>query len=629
MKDDFFDYLPDGSKFAFWDCETEFTKTYYVSKAANARDDNPGTREAPFATINRAAALLQPGERVVIGGGVYDEFVRPPRGGEGPKKMISYEGAPGERAIISGARVYQHGWKDLEGWRAIGPSFVYSLSDKFDPDSKIYEGNFEYADFDRLNPFSMVNCPSQAGSSFWFDYIPKEQDWQPFLQRRGLLFCDGEALTQVSYLEHLSQLPGTYWVEDSGLKFFVRLKDDGNPRDHVITYTCREQCFAPAVPFTSYVRVKGLEFECVGNGVPGPQKGALSTFCGHHWIIEDNHVRWANGVGIDIGHETMNRVSDKESGGTLVRRNHVSNIGVCGITGSPNPPWMNQGILIESNVLDNCCWMNIEFNYESGAIKVHGVRNGLIRFNIITNNKYGSSIWTDYGNINERICGNVVLGVKSCIMGGIFVEASDEVNLVDHNLVYDVHGNPNGTIPQRTSGGGHGIYEHDSDYIRIERNILLETEGAGIFLNWGDPIRVCNGHTPMGVGHVVSENIISGCPRAYVMPSENNSADGNILGQGSSKGFGAFAPIHIERNHVVYEKLNMRSARKFRGWEKKGRVCPIEYQVDQQNLRLTLTFMVGENRFTQHYDLTKPFDLQPVFDFLNTQDTAPYEKSFF
>ena len=82
--------LPDGSEFAFWDCETKFTKTYYVSKAPNASDDNPGTKEAPFATINKAAQVLQPGERVEIGGGVYDEFVRPLRGGNGPDSMISY-----------------------------------------------------------------------------------------------------------------------------------------------------------------------------------------------------------------------------------------------------------------------------------------------------------------------------------------------------------------------------------------------------------------------------------------------------------------------------------------------------------------------------------------------------------
>ena len=94
VTDEEYSVLPDGRQFAFWDCETVFTKTYYVSKAAHACDTNPGTAEAPFATVNRAAQVLMPGERVVIGGGVYDEFVQPARGGESAAKMISYEAAP-------------------------------------------------------------------------------------------------------------------------------------------------------------------------------------------------------------------------------------------------------------------------------------------------------------------------------------------------------------------------------------------------------------------------------------------------------------------------------------------------------------------------------------------------------
>ena len=620
MKSDFFDYLPDGTKFAFWDCETDFSKTYYVSKTGS--DSNPGTQEAPFVTIGKAAGLLQPGEKVLIGGGVYDEFVRPARGGEGPKKMISYEAMPGEKVVVNGARPYKGEWVEPYGWRTHGLGKYYNISEKYDTNAKIYEGNFEVSDFDKINPFCMINAASQAfgGCEFWFHYTPNEADWQPFLKRRGLIFCDGEFLTQVNYVWQLSQLPGTYWVEDSGYKFFVRLKDDSHPKDHVITYTSRDQLFAPAVPYTSYVRVKGLEFEFVGNGCPGSQKGALSTYCGHHWILEDNKVRWANGLGIDIGHESPQRSSDKPSGGTIVRNNHISFCGVCGIAGLRTRPSQNDGVLLEYNVFENNCWHDIEFNWESGAIKLHGVKDGLFRFNIIKNNGYGSAIWSDFTNINHRICANVVLGGKSSIMGGIFIEASDVDNLVDHNIVYDWHCNHLGTLPQRTSGGGHGIYEHDSDNMRVERNILLGMEGAGVFLNWGDPIRVCNGHGPIGVGHRITENIIADCQRAYVFPTEHNFSDGNIIGPTKH-----VAPIQIERNHVVYEMLDIRSARMFHNWEKKGKVCDISYDIDVDKMHLKMVFTVGDKKLIQEYDITKPFDLQPVFDFLGPLDTSAYE----
>jgi hypothetical protein len=622
MKSDFFDYLPDGRKFAFWDCETSFTKTYYVSKAPNADDKNSGGQDSPFATISRAALVLEPGERVIIGGGVYDEFVRPARGGSGPAGMISYEAVPGEKVILTGAKPYKGSWQEPYGWRTHGMGKYYNLREGYDKDAKIYEGNFERDDFDKINPFAMVNCASQAfgGCEFWFHYTPNEADWQPFLKRRGLLFCDGEALTQVNYINQLSQVSGAYWVEDSGYKFFVRLKDDSHPSAHVITYTCRDQVFAPAVPYTGYVRVKGIEFEKVGNGCPGSQKGALSSFCGHHWIIEDCKVRWANGTGIDIGHESPMRHSDEISGGSIVRRNHVSYCGVCGIAGLPGTPMGNESILLEYNVLEHNCWHDIEFNWESGAIKVHGVRNGLIRFNTVKSNGYGPCIWTDYNNKNERICGNVVIDAKSCIMGGIFVEASDVDNLVDHNLVWGARGNPLGTLPQRTSGGGHGIYEHDSDFLRVERNILLEMEGAGVFLNYGDPIRVCNGHGPIGQGHRITENIIAGCGRAYVMPTEKNFADGNIIGNTRHP-----APIQVERVHVVHEMLDTRSARMFHDWEKKGKCCDISYTLDKDKMNLRMIFTVDDKRLVQDYDLANPFDLQPVFDFLEGLDTSRYE----
>jgi hypothetical protein len=395
--------------------------------------------------------------------------------------------------------------------------FYYNLRDSYDPDARIYEGNFERDDFDKINPFTQVN------------------------------------------------------------------------------------------------------FECTGNGVPGSQKGAVSTHFGHHWIIEDNEVRYANGVGIDIGHETPLRFSEHGSAGQIVRRNHISWAGACGITGTPGKGG-NQEILIEHNLIEHTPWLNIEFNWESGAIKLHCVRNSLIRFNTIKDLPYGPGIWTDSVCENHRICGNVILGGKSLIFGGIFIEASDKINRIDHNVVYDIHANPLGTEDQRTSGGGHGIYEHDSDNIHIERNILLGMEGGGIFLNWGNPVRICNGHSPQGSGYRIIENIIAGCGRAYTFPTEKNFADGNILGANKT-----IAPIQIERNKRLYEMLDMGSARNFHNWELKGKCCEITYQVDPDKMTLAITFIVHEKRLSRIYDLTKPCDIQPVIDFLAAQDTSDYD----
>ena len=82
--------LPDGTPFPVWQDETDYRKMYYVDQQhPEAADDNPGTEEAPFMTIQAAAEVVGPGEKVLIKSGVYRELVQPRRGGTGVDGMIS------------------------------------------------------------------------------------------------------------------------------------------------------------------------------------------------------------------------------------------------------------------------------------------------------------------------------------------------------------------------------------------------------------------------------------------------------------------------------------------------------------------------------------------------------------
>ncbi|HSW49627.1 MAG TPA: DUF1565 domain-containing protein, partial [Bryobacteraceae bacterium] len=151
--------LPDGTEFAFWEKPLTFSKTYYVDGNSAAADDSgPGTKERPFRTIGKAAEVLQPGERVVIAGGVYRELMSPPRGGSGPDKMISYEAAPGAKVFVRGSAVLDKGWKPSTGGgprgRAATPASIWQIDiDSFLP--TVY------------NPFAMVNAP---GSRYWLNF---------------------------------------------------------------------------------------------------------------------------------------------------------------------------------------------------------------------------------------------------------------------------------------------------------------------------------------------------------------------------------------------------------------------------------------------------------------------------
>jgi len=180
--------LPDGTEVQSWEQPLSFSKTYYVDgKAANADDNGPGSKERPFHTVNKAAQVLQPGERVVIAEGVYREWVNPARGGSGPDKMIGYEAAPGAKVVIKGSAVLDKGWKPSDRGAGRGGATAARAW-------QIDIGGYLRGAY---NPFALVNAP---GDRFWMNY--KVISMAPYFRRRGMIFVDGKPLEQMdSYNE--------------------------------------------------------------------------------------------------------------------------------------------------------------------------------------------------------------------------------------------------------------------------------------------------------------------------------------------------------------------------------------------------------------------------------------------
>jgi hypothetical protein len=86
--------------------------------------------------------------------------------------------------------------------------------------------------------------------------------------------------------------------------------------------------------------------------------------------------------------------------------------------------------LIEANVIRRCGWQNIWPLYETGGIKVHCTRSCLLWHNFIADTVGAPGIWMDYANVNSRCSANVIVNA-ACENGGIFMEASQQPNLVD------------------------------------------------------------------------------------------------------------------------------------------------------------------------------------------------------
>lgn len=68
-------------------------RIYYVSK--QGLDSGSGSVSEPFFTIQKAADTMQPGDKCIIGEGIYREWIKPPRGGSNEYKRITYTAAEG------------------------------------------------------------------------------------------------------------------------------------------------------------------------------------------------------------------------------------------------------------------------------------------------------------------------------------------------------------------------------------------------------------------------------------------------------------------------------------------------------------------------------------------------------
>ena len=326
--------LPDGTPVASWEQTQQFSKTYYVDqKNPKASDANPGTAERPFSTINHAAQLAKPGERVIVKAGLYREWVRPAAGGSGPDKMISYESQPAHAAVIRGSCILSKAWQRSTK-AAAGTERIWTI-------------RLPEKEFAENNPFSRDNIDERDGNMWSRSYWQYFKGKAPYTLKRGLVFQDGRRMRQVGSYEDLAVDPGTFWVDENGARLYAHPFGDADPNTVVMEATNRKTAFAPEKPGVAYIRFKGFVVEHIGNAFSYPVEAAVSPMGGDHWVIEDNIIRQVNAVGIAIGSIRMGRKTDSPAGGyVIIRGNTITDCGTSAICGNS----INNSI-IEDNVI--------------------------------------------------------------------------------------------------------------------------------------------------------------------------------------------------------------------------------------------------------------------------------------
>lgn len=569
--------LPNGKSFVFWEKEAIYDRELIVD--ASAAEGGDGSASKPFRTINEAAAIATPGTRVRIHAGIYRETVQPAQGGESPEKMISYEaygdGEVSIRASVVATEFYPSTeWSLFRGRASVGDPVIWGT--KLNPH-----------DFMGYNPFCAVNI---LHDRLYIEY--EKTDMTTYLLRRGMVFVDGKPLQQVSLYTEMSQIPGSYWVEANGQTVHFRLPDDGDPKDHLIELSAREQCFAPEKPFLAYIRVKGLTCAHAATGAPVPQRGSISMSRGHHWIIEDCTIDWSNCVGMDIGSECWHRTRTPGQivGHAIIRRNKIMDAGVCGIAGMGA-----SYCLIEDNLIQGTGWQKMELSWEAGAIKTHNSVDCLIRRNIFTKTLRCDHLWMDCGNCNNRITQNLFLdGIEQ--REAIFMECTrDEPNLIDNNVIWNVQGRFNEADVPHIHGSatwyamgeensiinGWGIYGEGTDHLRICNNLIGRCRSAGYFQKTVAYRLAGRGGTARD--NNLFQNIFYDCGEAAIkFPTDKNQSEGNVFVQMPSGYLRILYPQPAEC-------LDLETWQEFHGFDMTGVDGDFSVNVDTDNYTLTIS----------------------------------------
>ncbi|MEU6496586.1 discoidin domain-containing protein [Streptomyces sp. NPDC046984] len=384
-----------------------------IHVAKNGNDNNPGTQAAPYLTINHAAQVAQPGDTVMVHAGLYRETVKPARGGTDETHRITYTNAGDGEVTVKGS-------EEVNSWARISGN-VWSVT----------LPNTYFGDF---NPYA-TGQPQGGGGGTFPGYTA------------GDVYLDETAYYERSSLSSVQNAPGTWYSEagSGGTTIWANF-NGADPNARLAEINVRRQVFAPDVWGLGYITVNGFTIKQAANTYSDfpdsptrRQAGAISVYGGLKWVIENNIVINARTIGIDIGLSNDEWAGNRPGatrtdfhntsayGSHIVRNNYIAKCGQSGIAGVFS--WHSQ---ILYNMIEDTNYRNEFSGAETAPIKVHYMNEGLIKGNYIKNSKGGNSagIWTDWGNQNVRITGNIVMNSP----WGYYAEAVFGPILVDNNV---------------------------------------------------------------------------------------------------------------------------------------------------------------------------------------------------
>lgn len=417
---------------------------YHVS--VRGRDDCPGTEEAPFRTIGRAAEIAVAGDTVRVHDGVYREWVNPKNGGISDLCRIVYEAAPGEHPVIKGSEIVT-GWEPVSGtvWKKVLPNAMFG---DFNPYADPIDGDWlkEPVDYDVHSGDVYINGESMYEASSMEDLYTAEPRIAP---------CQNGWRYGPEQIPHPEKTIYRWYAEvNADTTVLYGNFQDIDPNTVLTEINVRKCCFYPTAPGLNYITVRGFEIAqaaCPFNPPTADQIGMVGPHWAKGWIIENNHLHDAKCSAIALGkdaatgHNLGTRFARKSGhryqaeamfmalqmgwskekiGSHVVRNNVIHDCGQNGIVGHLGCVFSR----IEHNHIYNIGIKHEFWGHELGGIKFHAAIDVVIENNNIHDCTLGT--WLDWESQGTRLTRNVYHHNNRDLM----MEVTHGPCLVDNNL---------------------------------------------------------------------------------------------------------------------------------------------------------------------------------------------------
>ena len=419
---------------------------YHVSKEGS--DQGRGTKEDPFLTINRAAAVAQAGDTIVVHKGEYREWVKPKNKGLSDTRRITYRAAEEEKVVIKGSERIQN-WQNVEGtiWKTV-------LSNDFFGDFNPYQEEI-MGDWlvrtDNGKPKHLGNVYLN-GMSF-YEAGELEQLKNPEVREEITDDWTGKPVPvhdpdQTRYLWYTE-------VDDEKTTIYANFHEH-NPNEELVEINVRKCCFYPERSGIDYITVKGFEMAQAATPWTPPtadQPGLLGPHWSKGWIIEDNIIHDSKCSAISIGKEISTgdnyrtKRQDKPGykyqiesvfnaknhagwskenvGSHVIRNNKLYDCGQNGIVGHMGCVFSE----IYDNHIYNIALKREFYGHEIAGIKLHAAIDAQIHDNRIHDCSLG--IWLDWQTQGTRVSSNLLYNNNR----DLFVEVSHGPYIVDNNIL--------------------------------------------------------------------------------------------------------------------------------------------------------------------------------------------------